>query len=417
MIDPRLSEAAQLLAERSGVTVPLYRRPLLAGELERLGDGDLDRGLAVFRGDDLAMVETIASVFAVGETYLFRGPNHFRELHRLACRSATCSSSFNVLCAGVSTGEEAWSAAMVLAAVYEPAGLPYHVLGWDLSRERLQRAQLGRFGRWSARTGFMGYDRYLIEVEGGYEIAPELRRHVQFERVNLVGALPDSVRRFDVIFFRNVSMYWRPQQASEVAAALGQRLAPGGSLLVGPGDPIELPSEDWSSEFMGSSIIYRRDATRLAPASAPRPRARPPAARTPAARTPAARIPAATAARLSPPASSPSETAPQPRRRPPPPARASPASTEVEDDLVERVRGLADRGDHEQALKLLEGRGSSSPELHEVEGIIHLSRGDHDAAIECFRAAAYWDPSMSTYTRWLELAIAGRESRGLQANS
>lgn len=76
--------------------------------------------------------------------------------------------------------------------------------------------------------------------------------------------------------------------------------------------------------------------------------------------------------------------------------------------LLARVRTLAGRGAHEQALSALAERGSNCAELHELEGIIHLDCGRHEQAIECFRMAAYWDPSTNAYARWLELARASR---------
>lgn len=394
-----LAEAKALLRAATGVDVPAYREPLLRAELDRLGRGELASGLARLRGGEAALLEELAGTFAVGETYLFRTQEHFRELRRLARAAAAREQGACVLCAGVSTGEEAWSAAMVLAAVYEGTDLPFFVLGWELSRQRLLRARLGRFGRWSARNGFMGYERYLFEVEGGYEVTPELRRHVSFEHVNLVRALPNTGPSFDVIFFRNVSMYWTRALASEVARALGQRLSQRGRLIVGASDPIELPREAWLAEARDRSCIYRRreGSRRQGDASTQLPRMR-------------ASVRLARPRAAAPPSTSP-PTPPGPEAATPP-ASASARTSNTSDpshELIARVRGLADQGDDEQALALIESHAAHTPELLELAGIIELSRGDPRAAIERFRAAVYWAPGVPAHARWLELAIRTRD--------
>jgi len=397
MSEALLVEAKRLLCERTGITVPAYRERLLDAELGRLGGGDPRRGLELLREGEQQLLEDVAGVFAVAETYLFRGPEQYRELRRLALAAVARELPFQVLCAGVSTGEEAWSAAMVVAEVYEGTDLPYHVRGWELSQERLVRARHGRFGRWSARGGFMGHERHLVEVEGGYEVVPALRRRVSFEHVNLVGALPPTGRVFDVIFFRNVSLYWNRRLASEVAEALGQRLGLRGSLFVGPSDPIELPRETWAAEPQLTWRIYRRREPSLARFDGP-----PAPARAPGPR-PSSKV--AVPRRIL-------AVSPAPKAAPAPPS----ASMVTSDELIGRVRALADQGDYDRALALLDDRDESpAPELLELAGIIHLDRGDPRAAITCFRAAVYWAPGVPAHARWLELAIRTRDQ--LEARS
>lgn len=387
MSEELLGAAAELLTARSGVTVPSYRWPLLAAELQRIGQGSLERGLARFERGDAALYEDMATVFAVGETYLFRGPDHYRELRRLGLRAREEGRPFNVLCAGVSTGEEAWSAVFVLAEIYAGTTLPYSVIGWDLSQARLERARQARFGRWSARSGLMGCERYLLETREGYEVVPELRRHASFEHVNLARPLPESRQIFDAIFFRNVSIYWRPEQARTVAEALGRLLVPGGRLFIGPSDPVDLPRDDWALELVGSALVYRRAERSAAPPPAEprvRERSRPVDAATPRRR-----------ARL--------KTRPRPR--------VVRERAVAQEELAARVRELADRGEYEQALELLEGCDASSPALLELAGIVHLSRGELDAAVDRFRAAVYWAPTVGAYARWLEVAQRAREAQ------
>jgi len=141
--------------------------------------------------------------------------------------------------AGCSTGQEAYSLAMLAMAEEELAGR-FTVWGSDVSRRVIDVARRGCYGA-RALTGLApAYrDRFLREVKSErgteYEIVAELRERVRFMSINLLSAA-DFSPRHDVIFCHNVLIYFAPEAVTRLLNALATRLRPGGCLLLGPGE-------------------------------------------------------------------------------------------------------------------------------------------------------------------------------------
>jgi len=141
--------------------------------------------------------------------------------------------------AGCSTGQEAYSLAMI-AMAHEELGGRFTVWGSDVSRRVIETARRGCYGP-RALTGLAAAyrNRFLHEkrTETGveYEVVPELRERVRFMSINLLSAA-DFSPRHDVIFCHNVLIYFAPEAVTRLLNALATRLRPGGYLLLGPGE-------------------------------------------------------------------------------------------------------------------------------------------------------------------------------------
>jgi len=141
--------------------------------------------------------------------------------------------------AGCSTGQEAYSLAMV-AATYEEIGGRYTIWGSDVSRRVIETARRGCYGtRALAGLAAPYRARFFEEIRTDrgveFQIAAELRERVRFMSLNLFSAASFSPRH-DIIFCHNVLIYFAPEAARQLLAALASRLRPGGYLLLGPGE-------------------------------------------------------------------------------------------------------------------------------------------------------------------------------------
>jgi len=184
------------------------------------------------------------------ETSFFRHPASFEALRRhilpeLRTSRSDTGTRVSLWSAGCSTGQEAYSLAMVAMADEDLAG-EFVVWGGDISRAAID---IARKGRYSARA-VAGMPpefskRFLREVATGgapeYEVTDDLRQRVRFMAVNLFSDWNSSLTQ-DVIFCHNVLIYFAPAAITKLLAILAARLKPGGYMVLGPGEgPSERP--------------------------------------------------------------------------------------------------------------------------------------------------------------------------------
>ena len=178
------------------------------------------------------------------ETSFFRHPPSFdvlrtRLLPELRTQARARRRPLNFWSAGCSTGQEAYSIAMLAMADEELAG-EFTVWGGDISRRAVEVARLGRYGLRSIASVPLDFRRrFLRNVAGSpnpeFEIADELRQRVRFMAVNLFAACAVGLNH-DVIFCHNVLIYLAPAASTRLIGLLASRLEPGGYLLLGPGE-------------------------------------------------------------------------------------------------------------------------------------------------------------------------------------
>lgn len=256
--------------------------------------------------------------------------------------------------AGCATGEEPYSLAFMLArrGVLDRS----IVLGTDLSRPALDRAREGRYSAWSLRTGAETPALRFLERCGADHCVPaRIKNAVRFERLNLVS--DDVPKDQHLVMCRNVLIYLEPQAIAAVAVQLAASLAPDGWLVVAPSDPRLDDHAPLELEVTERCLFYRLR-------SAPR------------ARTPAARPRIAT---------------PPPQVRLPQPTRPAPVPAVV---AAPTVRQLADRGDYQEALSLLDHQLAENPldpELHFLAAVLRSDR-DVAAALAAIDRVIYLEP-------------------------
>jgi chemotaxis protein methyltransferase CheR len=229
----------------SGIKLGQAKQALVAGRLQRLateaGEPDLDSYVdKLLRGGAPAQEMTrLIDRLTTNETYFFREPQHFNDLaERLG--SVAPGQEFKVWSAASSSGEEAYSCAMLLSDVLgaRPQTAPWQIIGTDLSTAMVESARRGLYTMERARMVPPDYlKRFCLKGHGAQTgqvlVTRELRARVRFEAGNLMQPLADWLPMFDVIFLRNVLIYFENDAKAEIVRRVLARLRPGGVLYTG----------------------------------------------------------------------------------------------------------------------------------------------------------------------------------------
>jgi type IV pilus assembly protein PilK len=205
------------------------------------------------------------------ETSFFRHPPSFDALRKHILPELRGARSrggrLNFWSAGCSTGQEAYSLAM-LAMADEALQGEFTVWGGDISRQAIDIARRARYGPRAIATVPADYrQRFLRPVVTGsgteYEIVEDLRQRVRFMATNLVGNESFSANH-DVIFCHNVLIYFSPAAVTQAVAHLASRLTLGGYLLLGPGEaPNERPPGLDPVSLSGVRAFQRRSSRQV----------------------------------------------------------------------------------------------------------------------------------------------------------
>ena len=250
--------------DQAGITLSSAKQALVSGRLaKRLAQhghesyGEYYQLLA--SGQDPDEVQMAVDLLTTNETYFFRELKHFEFLRQQALAARGRGQPYRVWSAASSIGEEAFSIAMVLADCLESAR--WEVLGTDISSQVLAHAARGLYTMARARHVPPDYlRRYCRKGEGDYDghllIEPGLRQRVRFAQVNLNEPLPD-LGQFDMVFLRNVMIYFSDSTKRGVVSRVVSTLKRGGHFCVGHSETLNNLTD--AVEPVVASI-YRRPA-------------------------------------------------------------------------------------------------------------------------------------------------------------
>ncbi len=180
-------------------------------------------------------LQVALDLLTTNETYFFREPKHFDFLRERILAGRRPGSVFRAWSAACSSGEEPYSIAMVLADRLGDSG--WEIVASDISTRVLEKARSGHYSM--ARSSHIPREyltRFCLKgigsQEGTFLVQKSLRAKLAFRQVNLNESLP-ALSEFDVIFLRNVMIYFNLATKREVVARLFAALKPGGYLIVG----------------------------------------------------------------------------------------------------------------------------------------------------------------------------------------
>lgn len=230
----------RLFDEKIGLNLSSHKKLLLSG---RLGKRVAKLGLKGFRqyyellagGKDPEEFQRAIDLITTHETFFFRENHHFQLLRDKIVPESPPGRPLRVWSAACSTGEEAWSIAMVLRHTLGPTG--WKLVASDVSEGVVANASRGLYKM--DRISGIPQDylkAYCLKGQREYEgmllVEKSLREQVDFRVVNLLD-IPDELRDFDVVFLRNVIIYFDAPTKERVLRAVCGRVRPEGWLLLG----------------------------------------------------------------------------------------------------------------------------------------------------------------------------------------
>lgn len=238
--DGELAQFQQFIFDEAGITLSAAKKALIMGRLgKRLSHHQFDNFGEYFRllasGHYPEEVQMAVDLLTTNETYFFREQQHFDFLREQGMAARNRSQLFRVWSAASSSGEEAYSIAMVLADSL--GSTPWEVIGTDISTRMVQDAERAMFSMERARHVPADYLRRYCrkgtdEYEGKLLIDRSLRSRVKFGYANLNAPLPE-LGQFDVVFLRNVMIYFSNDTKRQVVSRVISALRPNGYFLVG----------------------------------------------------------------------------------------------------------------------------------------------------------------------------------------
>ncbi len=240
---------AGLLEARTGQQLTLSRRwrieTALAALMRERGIPTLDELITVLvMGREPSLATQVVEALLNNETYFFRDRAPFDLLARAAlprlAQLRQNSRRLSIWSAGCSTGQEAYSLAMLFAE--DPvkwAGWTIDILGTDVSENAVRRAREGSYSQFEVQRG-LGINqmiRWFEETDNGWRAVEPLRRNVRFQVQNLLEA-PPHPGTFDIILCRNVLLYLNAERRALVFDRMANAMASDGWLMLGAGETV-----------------------------------------------------------------------------------------------------------------------------------------------------------------------------------
>lgn len=213
-----------------------------------------------------AVQRAVMDALTTNETSFFRDLKPFELFRHVVLpyllQTRAAQRRFRIWSAACSTGQEPYSLAMILSE--EQAKLrdwSWEIVATDVSSEALAKAKAGIYSQFEVQRGLPAtmLVRYFTKDGDGWRIKDPLRSRIDFRPFNLLND-PTPLGRFDVVFCRNVLIYFDPPTKANVLARLAQQLAADGFLFLGGAETVIGISDRFAPE-PGQRGLYRRAAT------------------------------------------------------------------------------------------------------------------------------------------------------------
>lgn len=233
------------IREIAGIHITEHKVAMVESRLQKrlrtLGIRNFSDYINLIDRDASELTEFI-NALTTNKTEFFREPFHFEFLTQTIIPKLVSASNLGVLsvwCAAASTGEEPYTIAMVLSeALALQKGWDFRILATDIDTKVLQTAEHGKYRSDLIHPVPFELQRKYLQrgkgpMSGQYRIAPALARHLKFRPFNLVSDELQTNILFDIIFLRNVLIYFQPETIQIVIDRIYSRLKPGGYLFIG----------------------------------------------------------------------------------------------------------------------------------------------------------------------------------------
>lgn len=242
----------KLIYDLAEIDLPLSKRALVVGRLSKrmrklnITSFEEYYKLVTHKNNPAELQNTI-DYLTTNETYFFREEKHFDFIANDILEKNSSNRNFKIWSAASSSGEEAYSAAMVLA---DKLGLHsnWKIIGTDINQKVVSQAQRGQYP--IAERDKIPKE-YLIDYclkgvrseSGTMLIDNHLKKHIDFELLNLNADFPEQISNFDVVFLRNVMIYFNLETKQRLVDKIADRIKLGGYMFIGHSETLNLVSD------------------------------------------------------------------------------------------------------------------------------------------------------------------------------
>jgi chemotaxis protein methyltransferase CheR len=190
------------------------------------------------------LIKDVVESMTTNETSFFRDNRPFDMLKETVLptliEKRSSMRKLSIWCAASSTGQEPYSIAMILKETQALAGWNIDILGTDISTEVIEQAQKGEYSQFEVQRGLpiqmlMNYFEQMDD--GKWKLKPEITKMVAYKYFNLLENI-SSLGKFDVVFCRNVLIYFDKETKAKVLAGIEKVLAPDGFLFLGGAETV-----------------------------------------------------------------------------------------------------------------------------------------------------------------------------------
>jgi chemotaxis protein methyltransferase CheR len=268
MIGPEYDHFCTLVGVRSGLVLGRDKAYLVSSRLEPIaranGLADVPALLAKLKGGaPETLIASCIDAMATHESLFFRDVTPFEQLERLVlpalADARAAGQPLRILSAACSSGQEAYSIAMLIQEnLHRLAGRRVEIVGTDMAEAILTKARAGLYSSFEVQRGLSPERtaKWMTPKGPAFEVSQTLRSMVTFRRHNLLDGMA-GMGVFDIIFCRNVLIYFDQAKKSQVLNQLAANLAPDGALFLGSAESV-MGLTDALTLQPGSRGLYRR---------------------------------------------------------------------------------------------------------------------------------------------------------------
>lgn len=383
------SRLLQVLRERTGID--LAAASLQAAVRQRARARGMADALA-YEAEalrDEAELKALIDLVVVPESWFFRDEDAFAAAVRFVRQRLADGARVRALCVPCAAGEEPYSLAIALREA-GIAAADCAIDAIDISPAAIGRAQAGVYSRNAFRSRDLSFrDRHFSALADGWRLNEDIRRSVRFACASLLSlAPPEAPLRYDLVFCRNLLIYFDAATQALAAARLRALLNDDGMLFAGYAETMPLSQHGFLLQPIARAFAMVKNLPRRRPVAAPE-------------RNPA-------------PSPRPAPRTVQPQARPLAPPAVSAPQPDAESDLLAQARALADRGAVAEAQAVLRRCLERAPDLAPawfLLGLLSEQQRDAAQAAHCLKRAVYLDPDHYEALCHLALLAEGQGDR------
>lgn len=275
MSDATFRQLRDFIYERLGIYFQEKKKYLLEGrlgkrvQLLRLSSFEEYLNLVRYGASKDVEFEFLCDAVTINETFFFRNEPQFDALETvvlpelLSARRAAGSDTLRVWSAACSSGEEAYTLAMIFQEKLRPRfpGMRLDVIGTDISSSIIHAAKRGTYGEYATRNTPAPYlEKYFVVDGNRRSVRDDIRAMVRFQRMNLFERGPMRMMRdFDLILCRNVMIYFDTPAKIQVVSDLYDSLRYGGYLVIGYSELLHGITNAFTLASFPKTTLYKKE--------------------------------------------------------------------------------------------------------------------------------------------------------------